>query len=1036
LPGRTSTTRYDSFGRSGSTQLDLGANYPNKVVVSRSYDKLGRVNFESDPYEDNGSGRTLYGTTYNYNTDGTPSCFVRGPGTQPATFSVNETTEVYPTCFNHGFLSNQEFQDRGKADSFLDGSNQFHNFTRTLLTATGRILERDTLHNTGTAFTALDKAVFTYDTLGHRTSMTRYRDPTNKMGAVTTTWHPDSLGWVTKQDKTGVATQTRIFDSWGNVTQVQWCDDMTAAPCPTKDRRSIARYDWLNRLIHREDQDSNSGGQPIAGTAVDLTYDANSGAIAGIPRNNMLGRLASATWSTGQEWFTYDSFGQVNSRTFIDTSVASNDHHYEIHEFHDDGSEKTLHLQIQDTNKQDEQVAYGYDSAARVNSMVYSFAGSSQNLFGPSGTSPIYDAFGRIINAKYGLASFNQSFANAGRRLPISLRMTSANGASTREIDFPTVNNVRAFDPIGRERQRVDLLDLIGEGGIPPTALLRSYDGLGRLSASQNFQISTQTTQADRSFSYDPLGNILTQTDANSSNPAGSVSLTYGVSDLDRVCGLAYWTATAPQSPNCNVNYDGVGNTVSMPMRSGATRTLDWFPNGAVKRINSVGSNANFAYDAFGGLQQLTVDTILADRRADKYFGRYIKQRIEGAQSVINRRIPVPGLVATRHGPTGGWTFAFGDGRGTRFVTDQTGAFVQDVNYHPFGEVKFGAGAVPGGTNYTSEQWNGGDLLSTLGVVNLGARVYDPVIGRFLSRDPILQAKNPYAFASNDPINRSDASGMMDSCGNGGGFQAIGVYTGCDQPFGGVFTGSPLGDSPDCPSNSSCMPPTGDHLPGSFTCSDANTCTEPVIEITGTCDLLCKASGPLFPLTAPANTGSPGPSGGGAPVKQACRGNSACPPHWEGTTPPPGFGAYFGPSGRVIFHCGGNVFVENSCESSGLFFWESNRHGECLYDADGSCGGKVGDLITPDNPLCGGCAGNEDRFNSVEGTGVRRVLNFIGHAAFDEGGPAFGGASHFDASVWHAVFPDRPPPPIGLGTLIMPWSPTLTAFPWLPLTPD
>jgi hypothetical protein len=31
--------------------------------------------------------------------------------------------------------------------------------------------------------------------------------------------------------------------------------------------------------------------------------------------------------------------------------------------------------------------------------------------------------------------------------------------------------------------------------------------------------------------------------------------------------------------------------------------------------------------------------------------------------------------------------------------------------------------------------------------------------------------------------------------------------------------------------------------------------------------------------------------------------------------------------------------------------------------------------------------------------GVRRVLNFIGHAAFDEGGPAFGGASHFDASV-------------------------------------
>jgi RHS repeat-associated protein len=162
----------------------------------------------------------------------------------------------------------------------------------------------------------------------------------------------------------------------------------------------------------------------------------------------------------------------------------------------------------------------------------------------------------------------------------------------------------------------------------------------------------------------------------------------------------------------------------------------------------------------------------LADRRADKYFGRYIKQRIEGSQSVINRRIPVPGLIATRHGPTGGWTFAVGNGRGTRFVTDQTGAFVQDVYYRPFGVVSFAAGAVPGSANYTSEQWNGGDLLSTLGVVNLGARVYDPVVGRFLSRDPILQAESPYAFASNDPINSSDPTGMFQECifcGSGNG---------------------------------------------------------------------------------------------------------------------------------------------------------------------------------------------------------------------------------------------------------------------------
>ena len=112
----------------------------------------------------------------------------------------------------------------------------------------------------------------------------------------------------------------------------------------------------------------------------------------------MLGRLASATWSTGQEWFTYDDLGRVNSRTFVDTTVTPNPpHHYEIHEFHHDGSEKTLHLAIQDTNKEDEQVNYDYNSAGRIKSVVYNYVrGHSQTLFSAPGEGPIYDVFGRI----------------------------------------------------------------------------------------------------------------------------------------------------------------------------------------------------------------------------------------------------------------------------------------------------------------------------------------------------------------------------------------------------------------------------------------------------------------------------------------------------------------------------------------------------------------------------------------------------------------------------------------------------------------
>jgi RHS repeat-associated protein len=763
-PGRVGTTFLDGYGRTFKTETQLGSDYQNqKLVVQSSYDSLGRPMFKSDPFVSTGSFETAYGTTYTYNTDGTPNCFVRGPGVQPASAGVNETSEVYPICYNRFFANRQEIQDRQDSDSLLAGSNQSGVIGRTILGATNRVLERATVRfGTGTK---IDDVVFSYDALGNRTSMKRYQDATNQAGPVTTIWHFNSLGQMTKLEEDGVAARTRKYDFWGNLTVEQWCNDMTSAPCPSADRRSTARYDARNRVTHREDQ-SDSSGQPVSGTAMDYSYDANGGNM-GFLSNNMLGRLASATWPTGQVWLTYDAFGRVNSRAFVDTSVASNDHHYEVHDTHDDGSEKTLHLRLHDTNANvDEQVNYAYDSAGRVNSVIYNDGGTSQSLFSASGDSPIYDVFGHLTAAKYGPAQFNATYANTGRRFMTDAKVMSGDGLHSREIAFPTLNGITPYDPVGRERQRQEFTD-----GAGPTALLRSYDPIGQLSAAQNLVVATNTVQPDRAFTYDQLGNILIQADSSGGslgNGPGRVFLTY--SAPDRLCGLAFGGALP--APACNVSYDGAGNITSMrtnansvPGTSGI-RTLEYFPNGAVKSIADGGSNANFAYDAFGGLQQLTVYTPQADTRYDKHFGTFIKARTEGAAAVLTRNIPAGGVVATKHGPAGGWTFAFSETtRGTRYVVDGSGAFVQNVDYQPYGEVKNPSGATPRTTNYVSEQFNGGDNLAAFGVVNLGARLYDAVIGRFLSPDPLLIPRtaartNPYSFAHNDPINKVDPSGM------------------------------------------------------------------------------------------------------------------------------------------------------------------------------------------------------------------------------------------------------------------------------------
>ncbi len=157
------------------------------------------------------------------------------------------------------------------------------------------------------------------------------------------------------------------------------------------------------------------------------------------------------------------------------------------------------------------------------------------------------------------------------------------------------------------------------------------------------------------------------------------------------------------------------------------------------------------------------------DSRRDRRFGQLIEKRdiVSGGAttSFIMRHIPgADGVVASRRGAGNDWVFEFGELRGNRFFTDQNGAFVQDLAYQPFGEAT-STGTPPGSAAHTTYQWNGGDALAGFGLVHLGARVYDPVIGRFLSRDPLVVPRtasttNPYAFAMNDPLNAADPSGF------------------------------------------------------------------------------------------------------------------------------------------------------------------------------------------------------------------------------------------------------------------------------------
>ena len=59
---------------------------------------------------------------------------------------------------------------------------------------------------------------------------------------------------------------------------------------------------------------------------------------------------------------------------------------------------------------------------------------------------------------------------------------------------------------------------------------------------------------------------------------------------------------------------------------------------------------------------------------------------------------------------------------------------------------------------------NGGIYDPDTGLVRFGARDYDPEVGRWTSKDPILFASgqtNLYAYVNNDPVNRVDPTGLI-----------------------------------------------------------------------------------------------------------------------------------------------------------------------------------------------------------------------------------------------------------------------------------
>ncbi|WP_405006936.1 polymorphic toxin-type HINT domain-containing protein [Kitasatospora purpeofusca] len=268
-----------------------------------------------------------------------------------------------------------------------------------------------------------------------------------------------------------------------------------------------------------------------------------------------------------------------------------------------------------------------------------------------------------------------------------------------------------------------------------------------------------------QSFSYDVTGNRTGTVDHDPTGDTGKDTTTthsYPSPGQARPHAPTSTQTTTGDGPTVTTGYtyDQTGNTLTRPDEGGNTQTMTWDPDGHLATAATGGGDSSYVYDADGnrllrrdpgsttlylGGTELTLNTATGEVSGTRYYPT------AGGPTIVRTSDGRLGYVTSDHHGTG------------TTVIDTSSLGVTRRAFKPFGEER---GAQPGPGEWLGEKgFVGGTQDKATGLTHLGAREYDPKIGRFLSVDPVIDASDPqqlqgYLYANNSPLTFSDPSGL------------------------------------------------------------------------------------------------------------------------------------------------------------------------------------------------------------------------------------------------------------------------------------
>jgi RHS repeat-associated protein len=380
-------------------------------------------------------------------------------------------------------------------------------------------------------------------------------------------------------------------------------------------------------------------------------------------------------------------------------------------------------------------ITFGYDELGRRVSTAINETSSIVTL----------DAATRVTSVTNALGTFKYSYDGSSLR---ETSQTCPNGQTTE----------RSYDSNAQDR---GLLRITHKAGITPISeFIYDHDiSTGRISSWSQQLGPGGPSVFD--FSYDAADQLISAAVSHGGSVVNTLSYSYD--------SAANRSSEQIDGTLASFVYNALNQLTSAAVSGDAT-TFQWDAEHRLVSVDSAGKTTQFTYDGLGrcvGCRQIVDGSEISNRRFLWCDAEICEERTSAGAA--SKRFFAQGVRVETEGARGDYFYTRDHLGSVREVTDSSGSVRARYSYDPFGRRTRLSGDLDSDFGFAGMFWSSNASLNLTRF-----RAYDPVVGRWLSRDPLENAEfeqgcNLYFYVGNDPVNETDPSGLslcrLQGCG-------------------------------------------------------------------------------------------------------------------------------------------------------------------------------------------------------------------------------------------------------------------------------